>query len=196
MNIVNSVDEIRSWPIDNDGWHVAPNGNGVKLGNWVTLGNGVKLGNWVTLGNGVTLGDGVTLGNGVTLGDNVKLGNGVTSLQLNEDAIQSYRELGKKHIFWKWVTQDRMSPNFDGGTPIKYDIGGVVKEPAAVVSDQQCAVGLHVLRPGYRPEYCGLCDANHSLICLRVEVESEDICFAGLPTMDAKLRVRKLKVLD
>jgi hypothetical protein len=34
------------------------------------------------------------------------------------------------------------------------------------------------------------------LIPLTVEVRSEDILFAGLPTMDGKLRVRSLVVLD
>jgi hypothetical protein len=55
---------------------------------------------------------------------------------------------------------------------------------------------LYVLRIGYRPEYVGLCAPNHNYICLRVEVKRKDVCFGGLPTMDAKLRVKELKVLD
>jgi hypothetical protein len=54
----------------------------------------------------------------------------------------------------------------------------------------------YVVRVGYRPEWVGLCPADHDLICLRVRVRVEDVLFAGLPTMDAKLRVRKLEVLD
>ena len=89
-----------------------------------------------------------------------------------------------------------MSHNFDGGTPVKYEKDAIIEEPAAQVSDQQCAVGLHVLRRGYRPEWCALCESDHHLIPLDVEVAAEDICFAGLPGNDAKLRVRKLKVLS
>jgi len=98
-------------------------------------------------------------------------------------------------IFWKWVTRDYLSPNFDGGTRIKYEIGSTVEEPTAIVSDQRCGVVLHVLRPPYRPEWLGLCKAEHDLICLAVEVQPEDILFAGIPTMDAKIRVRKLRVI-
>ena len=79
--------------------------------------------------------------------------------------------------------------------PIKYDIGTVVEEPAAVKSDKQCDAGLHVFRQGIRPEFIGLCEANHKLICLEVEINQEDICFGGLPGNDMKLRVKKLKVL-
>ena len=75
-------------------------------------------------------------------------------------------------------------------------ITGTIVEAEGEANDQQCAPGLHVFRLGERPEWHGLCEANHDLIPLRVLVKSEDILFAGLPTMDAKLRVRKLKVLD
>jgi carbonic anhydrase/acetyltransferase-like protein (isoleucine patch superfamily) len=71
-----NVDEIRSWPQEN-GWHVSPAGDRVKLGDNVTLRKGVKLGNWVTLGDNVTLGKGVTLGHRVTLGNRVTLGEWV-----------------------------------------------------------------------------------------------------------------------
>jgi hypothetical protein len=68
----------------------------------------------------------------------------------------------------------------------------------AEISDQQCGVGLHIFRVGIRPEFIGfigLCDANHALVCLEVEVKREDVCFGGLPGNDMKLRVKKLKVL-
>ena len=201
-----TVEQIVSWPIM-DGWHIAPNGNYVELGNYVKLGNDVKLGDYVKLGNDVKLGNGVKLGdyvelgndvklgNGVKLGDYVKLGNGVTS----EDLAQLYRTVynqTKTHIFWKWVTREkRMSPNFDGGAPIVYLRDAIVEADDAVASDQQCAEGLHVLRVGIRPEWAGLCSSDHNYIALEVEVNSEDILFAGLPGNDAKLRVRRLKVL-
>ena len=54
---------------------------------------------------------------------------------------------------------------------------------------------LHVFRRGIRPEWCGLNDNAQELIAIDVKVASEDICFAGLPGNDAKLRVRKLEVL-
>ena len=176
-----TIDKIRSWPLVN-GWHVEPG-----TGRRVTLGDGVTLGNWVKLGDGVTLGDECKLGNGVTLGDRV------TSSDLNEIFRAHF---AGPQTFWKWVTKERQSPNFDGGTQLTYEQGAVIEEPDAPISDQQCTVGLHVLRPPYRPEWLGQCEAGHDLICLRVEVLPEDICFAGLPTMDAKIRVRKLTVLD
>ncbi len=171
--------------------HVNPDGNKVR----VKLGDGVTLGDRVKLGDGVKLGDRVKLGDGVTLGDWVTLGDGVTSEQLNEIFRALYAYL-PEHVFDKWVTPGRRSPNFDGGTPLLYGVGAILEEKEAQVSDQQCAVGLHVLRHGYRPEWLGLCEANHDLICIHVKVRAEDICFAGLPTNDAKIRVRRLEVLD
>jgi len=148
-----NVKTIKSWPLT-DGWSVSPDGNRVKLGDWVT------------------------------------------SLALNEHFRAAYAAQGPTHRFLKWVTPGRMSPNFDGGTPLHYPTGAVVEAEGAVISDQQCGPGLHVLRPGYRPEWCGLCGADHDLIPLTVEVKSEDILFAGLPTMGVKIRVRRLRVLD
>ena len=171
-----SVSEIRKWKKDGN-WFINP-----------------STGNRVKLGNDVTLGDRVKLGDRVTLGDRVKLGNDVTSESLNA-AIKAIYCLEPYHIFTKWVTLERLSPNFDGGTPIRYDRGNVIEEPDAIICDQQCAIGLHVLKRGHRPEWAGLCGANHALIPLDVKVASEDICFAGLPTMDMKLRVKKLEVL-
>jgi len=177
----------------------------VTLGDYVKLGKGVILGDYVTLGDSVILGKGVKLGDDVTLGDYVKLGDGVTlgdnvtSSELNEMFRNCYKELNKEHIFTKWVTKNRMSPNFDGGTPIKYDVNATIECPDAKISDQQCDIGLHVFRFGYRPEWSGLCSAEHTLkelMPIRVKVLSEDICFAGLPSCDEKLRVRKLVVLD
>ncbi len=165
------VEEIRKWKRQ-DGWYINPdNGDGVKLGNVVKLGDEV------------------------TLGDGVKLGDGVTSNQLNEQIKQLYA-LQPFHIFTKWVAPNRMSPNFDGGTPLEYKKGTIMEETKAEVNDQQCSVGLHVLRRGYRPEWAGLCEANHNLIPIEVKVYSEDICFAGIPTMDMKITVRKLEVIS
>lgn len=120
------------------------------------------------------------------------LGDGVASQQLNKDFTNSLPETFEA---LKWVTPDRMSPNFDGGTSIHYAKGKVVCAEG-LVSDQQCAKGLHVLRAPYRPEWVGLAGTGHNLICLRVRIRREDVLFGGLPTMDAKLRVSKLEVLD
>jgi len=128
----------------------------------------------------------------VHLGNGVRLGNGVTSATLNQTFRQMYQG---RQIFTKWVTADRQSPNFDGGTVIRYPVGAVIECAEAVVSDQQCGPGLHVFRRGYRPEWAGLCDPEHEYIAIDVAVQCpEDLCFAGLPGNDAKLRVRKLTV--
>ena len=129
------------------------------------------------------------------LGYVVKLGDDVTSLQLAEQYRQNYVTANPEHVFVKWVTKLRKSPGWGHATPLLY-ITGTIVEAEGEANDQQCAPGLHVFRLGERPEWHGLCEANHDLIPLRVLVKSEDILFAGLPTMDAKLRVRKLKVLD
>ena len=168
-----NVKEILSWRKNEYGRHVSP------------------------YGDEVILGDRVKLGNRVTLGNEVKLGDGVTSTKLNIEFKRNLqKQFGDKFITWKWVTKDRMSPNFDGGIPIKYEKGAIIREPESIESDKQCDVGLHVLRFGYRPEWCGLCKADHDLIKLDVEVAVKDVCFAGLPTMDYKLRVRELRVLE
>jgi hypothetical protein len=89
------------------------------------------------------------------------------------------------------------SPEGEGflARQVKYTIGEIIAEPNAIKSDKQCGVGLHVFRPGIRPEFVGLCDPDHLFICLEVEVNREDICFGGLPGNCDKLRVKKLKVL-
>lgn len=87
------------------------------------------------------------------------------------------------------------SPGWGYATPIKYEFGATI-EADGKADDQQCGPGLHVFRLGERPEWHGLCEANHDLIAVKVRVKSEDILFAGLPTMDAKLRVRRLEVLE
>jgi len=166
------VKDIYSIKPDQYGWRRLPSGDWVKLGDRVKLGDGVTLGDWV------------------------KLGDGVTSEFLNETFRQEYARLADSHLFVKWVTKARMSPGFGASTPIKYEQGAIITEPNAQISDQQCGIGLHVLRSGYRPEWLGLCSADHDYIPLTVRVKSEDICFAGLPTMDAKVRVRRLEVLD
>ena len=119
-------------------------------------------------------------------------GDYVTSEKLNEEMRQFYM---KKpfHIFWKWVTKERNSPGWGAVNIINYPIGKIITADDAQISDQQCGPGLHVFRPGLRPEWFGL--ENNNLICIEVKVMSEDICFAGLPTMDAKIRVKKLEVL-
>ena len=178
-----TAQEIYAITPDERGWRKLPSGVFVKLG------DGVKLGNGVTLGNYVTLGDGVKLGNGV------KLGDGVTSAQLAERYRNAYKKHAPEHIFIKWVTRDRKSPGWGNASIVEYPKGAIV-ETEGQADDQQCAPGLHVFRFGERPEWYGLCKPDHDLIPLRVKVRSEDILFAGLPTMDAKLRVRRLEVLD
>ncbi len=178
-------------------------GNEVTLGDWVTLGDGVTLGDRVMLGDGVTLGDRVTLGDWVMLGNEVKLGDRVTlgdRVKLgdwvmlgNEVKLGDRVTLGDRVKLGDGVTSDELH-NFDGGTTLEYRCGAIV-EAEGEKNDQQCAAGLHVLRKPYRPEWVGLCDADHNLIPLDVEVRSEDVLFAGLPTMDAKVRVRRLRVL-
>ena len=211
-----TVDETRSWPII-DGWYkdaetglrvtlgnrvtlsdyvtlgdLVTLGNRVTLGDGATLGNGVKLGDGVTLGNLVTLGDGVKLGNLVKLGDGVKLGDHVTSLAL---AAQIRATLHGTIRLTKWVTRDRKSPNFDGGTVIDYPVGAVIRDEG-VADDHQCGPGLHVMRHGYRPEWAGLCDPGHDYMAIDVDVEAEDVLFAGLPGNDAKWRVKELRVVS
>ena len=93
------------------------------------------------------------------------------------------------------VTKDFMSLGWGSSKIAKYSIGEEIIEPKAIISDQQCDVGIHVFRPGIRPEFDGLYPPDHNLICLEVEVDRDDICFAGLPGNDMKLRVKKLKVI-
>lgn len=92
-----TVDEIRSWPVNDSGWSVDPLthksiklgcnvtignqvflGDSVNLGNGVRVGNNVKIGSYSIIGIGTTLGDGVTLGYVVEINSWVEIGNGVT----------------------------------------------------------------------------------------------------------------------
>ena len=76
------------------------------------------------------------------------------------------------------------------------EVNEVIEVKESLISDRQCAVGLHVFRFGYDCRWAGLGSYSDGLIPLDVKVYSEDICFAGLPGNDAKLRVRKLEVLN
>jgi hypothetical protein len=161
------------------------------IGHGVTIGKNVKLGNSVILGNGVILCDDVRLGDNEILGDDTCLGSGTTSDTLYKDFISALPEVFEA---WKWVTAERKSPFSD--VVRDYSDGAIVEEPAAIRDNKVTGPGLYVVRPGYRPEYLGLAWPNSGLICLRVEVRREDVCFGGLPTRDAILRVKRLKVLN
>lgn len=79
-----TVEAIRSWPVNSDGWHVEPITNRrIRLGLEVKIGDEVKLGNGVMLGNEVKLGYRVKLGNWVILGLEVNLGFGVNLPSVN-----------------------------------------------------------------------------------------------------------------
>jgi len=108
---------------------------------------------------------------------------------------EAYVKLAPHHLFYKWVTLERRSPGFGAGEILTYNKGDILEVPEAEMSDRACAPGLHVLRYGHRPEWHGLCSADHSFLHLVVKVNSEDICFAGLPTFDGKLRVKRLEVM-
>jgi UDP-3-O-[3-hydroxymyristoyl] glucosamine N-acyltransferase len=68
-----TVEAIRRWPVNDDGWHIDP-----KTGRWVKIDKWVKIGAWVKIGDLVKIGDEVKIGDGVTLGDEVKIGHAVT----------------------------------------------------------------------------------------------------------------------
>jgi hypothetical protein len=72
---------------------------------------------------------------------------------------------------------------------------GAVIEADGEASDQQCDSGLHVFRVGVRPEWHGLCEPDHDLVMVEVEVDGDDILFGGMPGNMDKLRVRRLRVL-
>jgi acetyltransferase-like isoleucine patch superfamily enzyme len=106
-------------------------GDGVKLGEWVTLGNdvtlgdGVRVGNGVELGNDVTLGDGVRVGNDVTLGDGVRVGNGVelgNGVKLGDGFIANDIERLTEEI------TDRSEPALQGQDRLVVRFMGSVKE--------------------------------------------------------------------
>ena len=72
-----SLKEIRSFPINEHGWIIFPNGNYVKIGKHVEIGNHVKIGDDVEIGDYVEIGNHVEIGNDVEIGDYVEIGNDV-----------------------------------------------------------------------------------------------------------------------
>ena len=165
-----------------------------KIGDFTIIGAYANIEFNAIIGNNTTIDARACIGNETIIGDCAIIGPYQTTEELNKYFISTYPE---KSIFWKWVTNDLMSPGWGKGKLIKYEIGSIIEEPYAKISDQQCDVGLHVFRPGIRPEFAGLCgvDATKTMVCLEVEVNREDICFGGLPGNSDKLRVKKLKVL-
>ena len=146
-------------------------GDGAKIGDGTKIGDGAKIGNRAKIGDEVEIGDGARIGNwsrigdGANIGDRARIDDYVSDLDLNNYFIQTYPETA---IFWKWVTQNLVSPGWGLAKPIQYNIGDVVIEPTAKISSKQCDIGLHVFRPGIRPEFVGLCLPiySESLICL------------------------------
>lgn len=197
-------------------------GSGVTVGKWAHIhphtyvGDNTTVGSYATIHRCCSIGPNSSVGincslfenmrcgmnckfnDTIHIGPNVTLDSNVTSEQLNLDFIEAYKTTAKSHVFWKWVKPNRMSPCewVHGHKSLEYLKDATIMEPNTKVSDQQCGVGLHVFRIGYRPEFAGLTEPGHNWLCLRVRVNSNDICFAGLPGNDCKLRVKKLKVLD
>jgi len=62
-------DEIRSWPINHGGWHVAPNETRIKIGDDVEIGLYARIGDLVFIGNSAWIGHGVVIGDGSTIRD-------------------------------------------------------------------------------------------------------------------------------
>lgn len=191
-------------------------GSNVRIGSYTNIGTDVNIGNNSHIGHDVYIKNNVEIKMQVNIGDNscirenaVICSNAIISKDvtigfstiinefqttegLNEYFISTYPQ---KSIFWKFVTSKLMSPGWGSASPIQYEIGKIVKEPTAKKSDKQCDKGLHVFRPGIRPEFVGLNQSGENLVCLEVEVDRKDICFGGLPGNCDKLRVKKLKVL-
>ena len=68
-NLMLTIEQIRSWPVDVNGWHVSPGGKHIKLGDRCKLGDDCKLGNRCILGDRCNLGDYCILGDDCNLGD-------------------------------------------------------------------------------------------------------------------------------
>lgn len=175
--------------------HVKIKGN-VTINRHCIISEGTEIGDLAVVGAGSRLGRDVVIGNNVVLPENICLKDGETTRELARYFRELWKARGDTVIFTKWVTKERMSPNFYGGVPIKYIKGETVEVEDCEESDQQCDAGLHVLEFGHQPEWYGLCSSWHELIPIRVEVKTDDILFGGLPGMVGKYRVRKLKVLD
>lgn len=171
-------------------------GHDVIINNSVTIGDNVEIGNNVIIGEHVTIRNGAKIGNNIILNAGFSLGAGITTLDLAQYFRDLWKLRGETVIFTKWVTKERMSPNFDDGMPIHYPIGKVIEMDGCKADDQQCGAGLHVLEYGHRPEWYGLCGVDHKYMPIDVEVSTDDILFGGLPSMTGKYRVRKLKVLN
>ena len=194
---------IGKWAKIGDGANIGDGariGNGATIGNGANIGDGARIGDRATIGDVATIGKWANIGDGANIGDEARIGDRAnigkedTTAYLNQYFIAIHPEV---FMAWKWVKFNFMSPGWGRSSPIKYDIGATLEIPYAVVSDRQCAPGLHVFRVGIRPEFMGLCtpEETNKLICLEVEVKREDICFGGLPGNADKLRVKKLKVI-
>lgn len=181
--------------------------NNIVIGSHTTIGNECHIGYDTIIGSNVIIGDNVVIGEHCRIKDNTrftsntKIGNDVVVLKesstskLNEYFIAC---LPAKGIYWKWVKKignKYFSPAWGLASQIEYPIGKVVIANTDGVSDKQCAEGLHVFRPGIRPEFARLNTERDELACLEVEVQRKHVCFGGLPGNDMKLRVSQLKVL-
>ena len=135
----------------------------------------------------------IQLGDECQLGNRCLLGNGETTTTLCHQILAA---LPAVIPLVKWVTPTHMSPGWGNGAPLHYTPGAVVVCEDPDLRLIQCGRGLHVLRPGIRPEWVGLGtpEQNTTLLPLRVTVQRADVIWAGLPGDDAKWRVRRLRV--
>ena len=74
-----TADQIRSWPVDADGWHVDP-----ETGTHIRIGEGARVGDRASVGDYASVGDGASVGDD----------NPVLSLRIQFD-ITIYRHEGE-----------------------------------------------------------------------------------------------------
>jgi len=58
--MINASYEVENWEMDSEGFRVSPGVGWCLKGNRVKIGEGVRLGNWVTLGDGVIIPENTT----------------------------------------------------------------------------------------------------------------------------------------
>ena len=75
-----TVEQIESWPLNEEGFHVSPEGVRIKLGRQVTIGKECTLFDGARMGDRARMGDGASMGARASMGEKVKATTVVTAI--------------------------------------------------------------------------------------------------------------------
>ena len=85
-----TVEQIEAWPLNEDGYHVSPDGLQIKLGRRVTIGKECLLFDRSQMGDDSRMGDRSQMGDDSRMGDKILISKSITSIRGSKYTINWY----------------------------------------------------------------------------------------------------------